>query len=190
MKKDEMNMVLGVAGDMHPKRRSHILSKWWKKGWLKNGKTTTEFNRVKSLIVNKGDLIRTMDGRVVIVHFDDTWGFPPTCGIIEDHNDNGWHFYTASRGNSNRCYFLGHSNLPGISYVELHPNPRKIWERMNYLYWKRDGRSDRFHQKIGTIDPFTTCDYSQANKGIFTYSNPHGKIGECYSWCQCKHLGD
>ncbi len=183
MKTDEVNLILGIKQDIHPKRHAYIMQKWYKQGLIDKGKPTKELERIKDLIVNKGKYIDKWDGRVVIVHFlQNIWGRSLAAGILEDCGDNGYWFVTV-----NNNYSFNY-DFKDVAYIELHPKPRRIWTRLNFYAWKKNKHPDCYHKKISSMSHGTTCDYSQVSKGIFTYSNPLGKIGECYPYCQCKFL--
>lgn len=190
MKKDEYDIFLKGqldSIDIPPKRFKYILKKWAKQGLISNSKLTDEFHRIRKLILHKNEdkynYLDDLDGRVAIVEFiqEHFYPYPRNVGIIQNHDDNGWWFITKSL----KQYQLDF-DYSSIAYVELHPNPKKIWRLMNYLAWKRENREDCFHQKITEMSWTTTSYYSKANEVIYT--NPLGNLGECFPWCQCKFL--
>jgi len=194
MKLDEYNLLCDLPQELAPKRREFILKKWEKRGWINRkvfDSCFNEFLRIQQIAKNLSEHTWHMDGRVVIVEFLE---HPHLVkGILEDHGDNGWSLYTCSSCQNNTSLYLG--NFEDVAYVDLHPEPRKLWSRMNHLYWKLHKRPDRFHKKISSHSPGTVCDY--ANFGLdflagraerFVYTNPEGAMGDCYPHCQCKFL--
>jgi len=189
MKQDEIDLMFGKKTEMHPNRRKFIISKWAKKGWGIAPNYTPEFYRIKDLIENLDEHMDKLEGHVVTMYSKKY--YPPMVGILEYHGDNGWHFYTKKNIVKNWSYYVGESyNLEDsdIAYLDPHPNPRKIWNKLNYLAWKYGKYEDRFHDKIKEFDRDTQRDFKIID-GKYIWSppfNPEGNIGDCRSYCPCK----
>lgn len=189
MKQDEIDLMLGKKIEMHPKRRKFILNKWASKGWGVAPNYTETFLKIKSILSKEKRIDNNLDGQVVVMH---STYYPPMIGILEDHGDNGWHLYTSKSIKKDWSYYVGESrNLENhICYFEPHPNPRKIFNKLNYLAWKYLKRQDRFHKKISEWDYDSIRPY-RIEDGQFVWlppTNPNGNIGDCRSYCQCKRF--
>lgn len=162
IKQDEINLILNQQQEIHPKRKKYLQEKHKRKGW-----TGIKLEQIKTLISKERKLNDELDNHVVIIQLD--W-LPPICGILVDCGDNGWHLYTKKTIKQNYSYYIQEKD---VIYVEQHPNPKKIWTRINYLAWKYLKREDYFHSKVSFFYP----------KNKYNLS-----IGECYPFCQCKTL--
>jgi len=178
MKIDEYNLIVNKTSfnELPEKRGNYILKKWVKKGWIDSALMKThEYYRVENLILNLFDDGYKFCNRVVNIYFDENrWGFSQSTGVMEDIYDSGFWFYTTNKCKKSSSYFLDYSlsfEESGIAYIEYHPNPHKIWRRLNYLMWKKEKKEDYFHDKYSWLwckDP-----------------ELHGK---CTDQCQCKFL--
>lgn len=183
MKQDEIDFLINGSTNIHHKRLKYILKKWELKGWYKENKQTIELDRIKNLIINKDKLLRELDLHVVIII---NKSLPPLIGILDNCGDNGYHLHTKKTIKGNWTWYIDPDH---VAYIEQHPNPQKIWQRLNYLYWKYHKIEDCFHKKITTTSYGSITNYTKFD-GIFkiTVSNPKWEIGSCYPNCQCKKL--
>ena len=154
MKQDEIDWLLDRDPNLHPKRRDYLTAKWARRNKA----------HYKDLILHKSTHMYRIDGHVVIATFRN---FPRSVGILWDGGDNGWYLFTRRRDN-----WVGEPYYDDdwLVCVEQHPNPRKIWERMNLREWRRHKCEDRFHKKIRPTHWY------------------HREPNECRPECQCRSI--
>ena len=176
MKSDECAYLTGKNIELRPKRRDYLLKKWTRKGWYRESLFTSNFTpegrRIRELILkveNSYDIPEEYDGRVVTVYGKTAWIGHGRAGIFRNQGDMGWYFYTVLSVRRKSCWFIEKKD---IAYIDLHPNPHKIWRKINYEYWQHHKIPDFFHNKVG-----------------FLYRVEGYKEGECLPTCQCKFLG-
>ncbi len=189
MKQDEIDLMFGKKVETHPNRKKYLWNKWEKKNWGRDPNYTPEFYRIKDLIDNLKKHTDDLIGQVVTMYSKEY--YPPMTGIIQDCGDHGLHFCTKRTVKRNSSYFLGDyaGRLDNVAYFDPHPNPQKIWNRLNFLGWKYQKREDMFHEKIGAYDRDSISGKVENGKYIpVTPYNPQGNIGDCRPYCPCKKI--
>ncbi len=190
MKQDECDLIIGklavkvpdkvipAPGKVIPipihvpiKRMNWILTKWLRRGWWRPATGLTRQGlRVGGFVRDNERRMPKFDRRVVIVHFKT---MPATIGILMEHGDNGWYFYTQPTLRRRTSWSVSPKD---IAYIEPHPAPAALWRRLNYLAWMKHGYVDFFHSKRGSLW-----------RPLPPYADL--LVGACFPWCQCQHLG-
>jgi len=187
MRQDEFDFLRGATVSIHQKRIQFLRQKWSRRGWCVvdhlsfNGWSWTEAGERELEIIrrsqNDRDWWQMLDHQVSIIQLVNE---PPRAGIFIDCGDNGFHFYTSRTVKGWYSYFLGYGTyrLNGVVSIRPHPDPMKIFNRLNYLAWKYSSNSryrheDAFHLKW---DRYL----------MWGGQRPESDSHPCHPSCQCR----
>ena len=187
MRQDEYNTIIdplmALSYNLNPKRSLYLIKKWIKKGWIRKPSCATEcvypaftdeFKRIQELVKNKDKYLEELEGQVITIYFIDG---NPMMGILEEDSDGDLYFYTQKSS----WYIIKED----IAYIEKHPDPKNLWRRLNYFYWKFHNIENRFHKTIHFMGHGWTSEFKD---GQYTRTNEFGEEGECYPDCPCKTI--